>query len=148
MRVFFATWLILVSIPASSAGHERVETISGRVVAYSTGLLCLNGNGYWSMIIRVEVPRRTQPEFIRVDFSLPCAKSPPWISGKTSVEKFHLFRRKERDAVLPQFMRIEPAQEEHWPVWKSPPGNEPVALPFGKVVPAYGSVDLPLLPIF
>jgi hypothetical protein len=44
-------------ISVFGAPRPRPETVSGQVVAYSTQLGCLNGNGYWSMIIRVEKPK-------------------------------------------------------------------------------------------
>ena len=119
----------------------------GRVVAYSGALACLNGNGHWSMIIRVQQPKDKRSKLIRVDFSLPCDKSPEWVSGKPSIQKFRLFRQKDCDAVLGEFMKTEPKQDAAIPIWKHPPGAERETLPFGQVVPCYRSVDLPLVPV-
>jgi hypothetical protein len=124
------------------------ETILGRVVAYSRPPACLNGNGYWSMIIRVQRSKDIRPEFIRVDFTLPCDKSPEWVSAKSSIQKFRLFRQKDCDAVLAEFMNSERKQDSlAIPIWARPPGAEPDALPFGQGVPCYRSVDLPLAPV-
>src|SRR5436853_3968923 len=81
-----------------STPRPRHETTLGQVVAYSSPPACLNGNGYWSMIIRVQRPKDIRSEFIRVDFSLPCNKTPEWESSTPSIQKFRLFRQKDCDA--------------------------------------------------
>ena len=46
---------MLVAVALSAVVSEALpilETIRGRVVAYSDGLTCLNGNAYWLMLIR------------------------------------------------------------------------------------------------
>ena len=136
-----------VSTPFLSAPRPRPETKLGRIVAYSTSPACLNGNGYWSMLIRVQQPKDIRSEFIRVDFSLPCDKSPEWVSAKPSIQKFRLFRQKDRDAELAEFMETVPKQDTAIPIWKHPPGTEHDSLPFGQVVPCYRSADLPLAPV-
>lgn len=135
-----------VSIPRLSAPHPRLETKLGRVVAYSTSLACLNGNGYWSMLIRVQQPKDIRSEIIRVDFSLPCGRSPEWVSAAPSIQNFRLIRRKDWDARLVEFMDTAPKQETAILIWKHPPGAEHDSLPFGQVVPCYRSADLPLAP--
>jgi hypothetical protein len=107
----------------------------------------MNGNAYWSMIIRVQRPKDNRSEFIRADFSLPCEKSPEWVSAKPSIQKFRLFRQKDCDAVLGEFMDIEPKHDSAIPIWKHPPGAEHESLPFGQVVPCYRSADQPLVPV-
>jgi len=52
------------------------------------------------MVIRVQRFNDAGSEFIRVDFSLPCDKSPEWVSAKPSIQRFRLFRQKDCDAVL------------------------------------------------
>lgn len=132
---------------AASAPHPQHETISGRVVAYSAPLTCLNGNGYWSMVIRVQRTKDVSSDFIRVDFSLPCGKSPRWESAKPSIQKFRLVRHKDCDGVLKRFFDAPPKQGLSIPIWEYPPGTEGIAgLPFGQVLPCYRSVDLPLVP--
>jgi hypothetical protein len=106
----------------------------------------MNGNAYWSMIIRVQRPKDNRSEFIRVDFSLPCDKSPEWASAKPSIEKFRLVRQRDCDAVLKEFMEAEPKGDPAIPIWKHPLGTEHETLPFGQVVPCYRSADLPLRP--
>ena len=138
---------VCASISTIPAPHIRHETISGRVVAYSTALACLNGNGCWSMVIRVQRPKDIRSEFIRVDFTLPCGKSPEWVSAKPSIQRFRLFRRKDCDAVLAEFMAEEPKKDPSIPIWKYLPGSENNKLPFGQVMPCYRSLDLPLAPV-
>jgi hypothetical protein len=153
--------LTYASISALSAPRPRHETISGRVVAYSYWLGCLNGNGYWSMVIRVRQSKNILSEFIRVDFSLPCDTSPESVSAKLSIQKFRLFRQKDCDAVLEGSTVETPKQEPAMQLestdgaikqvpnilfWKYLPGTEHVALPFGQVLPCYRSIDLPMAP--
>jgi hypothetical protein len=135
------------SISASSAPRPQVETVSGRVVAYSGALVCLNGTADWSIVIRVEHPKDARSEFIRVDLSLPCDKSPEWLSTKPPIQKFHLVRQKNCDAPLEGSVDGEPKPDLTIPTWKSTPGAEYVTLPFGQVIPCYRSVDLPLAPV-
>ena len=139
--------LILVSIFSSSASSPAHENISGRVVAYAGPLVCLNGNGDWSIVIRVLPTKNIQSEFIRVDFTFPCDKSPEWITSKPSVQKFRLVRRKECDAALGGSASEEPKENPVLPIWKYLPGMEHDSLPFGRVLPCYRALDLPLVPV-
>jgi hypothetical protein len=133
-----------LALPAPRTQHV---TISGRVAAYSGALACLNGNGYWSIIIRVQHPKNSQTEFVRVDFSLPCDKSPDWVSAKPPIQTFHLFRQKDCDTVLSGTVTTEPKLDSAMPIWSYPPDTEHTVLPFGQVVPCYHSIDLPLTPV-
>jgi hypothetical protein len=145
--VFLSLCIACVSISAASAPLPRHETISGRIAAYSTPLACLNGNGYWSMVIRVQRIKDLPSDFIRVDFSLPCGKSPEWVSAKPSIQRFHLIRHKDCDAVLEGSLDEATKRSPAMPIWKYPPGTEHATLPFGQVLPCYRSVDLPLAPV-
>jgi hypothetical protein len=99
------------------------------------------------MIIRVQRPKNIRSEFIRVDFSLPCSKTPEWKSAKPSIHKFRLFRQKDCDAVLAEFIKFERKRGSFAiPMWARPPGAHDT-LPFGQIVPCYHSVDLPLAPV-
>jgi hypothetical protein len=126
---------------------QHSETVSGRVVAYSGAVACLNGNAYWSMVIRVQQPKKGDSRFIRVDFNLPCEKSPEWVSTKASIQKFHLFRQKNCDAVLSGSVDEGPTQSPAMPMWKYTPGSEYESLPFGQAGPCYRSINLPLAPV-
>src|SRR5580692_186349 len=88
------------SVSACSARGAKVESISGRIVAYAGPLTCLNGNAYWSMIVHVQDPRGTPSEFIQVSFSLSCGEAPDWLTSKSSLRKFRLVREKDSDTVL------------------------------------------------
>src|SRR5580704_4537782 len=72
------------SVSAFSAPRAKVESVSGRIVAYADPLTCLNGNAYWSMIIHVQDPSDPHSEFIQVSFSLPCGRAPEWLNAKPS----------------------------------------------------------------
>ena len=100
------------------------------------------------MIIHVQRPKDIRSEFIRVDFTLPCDKSPEWVSTKPLTQKFRLFRQKDCDAVLAEFIKFyRKRRSGAIPMWARPPGAEHDTLPFGQVVPCYRSVDLPLAPV-
>jgi hypothetical protein len=139
--------LCIACVSSSPALGQHHETVSGRVVAYSGAPTCLNGNNYWSMLIRVEQPKNGHSKLIRVDFSLPCEKSPEWISTNPSIQKFHLFRRKNCDEVLSGSADQEPTLKSTMPMWKYTTGAEHEPLPFGHIVPCYRSLDLPLTPV-
>jgi hypothetical protein len=145
-------FLIILCIWCSSAGsysiaHPRTVTITGRAVAYSSNLTCLNGNGYWSEIIRVEHPAGHDSGFIQFDFSLPCGKFPIWLSTQPVTEKFHLFRKRDCDGVLTGSVDDDFSHSKTLPVWNYFPGAPHDELPFGHVVPCYGSLDLPEAPV-
>ena len=146
-RIALFLFCACVGSTALSAPRPRLEIVTGQVVAYTTPLSCLNGNGYWGMIVRVRQPERARLEFVRVDFSLPCGATPDWVSGKPQVRKFRLERNKDCDAALEQFMHAEPKQDLAIPLWKQAPGTEPDTLPYGQMIPCYHSVDMPLAPV-
>jgi hypothetical protein len=110
-RLLAAAVLLLGTVsPTNLAFCEpasKVEQITGRIVAYSSGLACLNGNGYWSMLIRVQ-DRATAlpPRFVQVEFSLPCAEHPEWLGRKPSVQKFRLKRQQDADSFSRNFMIV------------------------------------------
>src|SRR6202035_2004873 len=70
------------------------------------------------------------------------------VSANAPVQKFRLFRQDDCDGVLSEFMDTEPKKTSAIPIWKHPLGAEHEILPFGKIVPCYRSVDLPLAPAF
>jgi hypothetical protein len=120
-------------------------------VVYSGDVVCLNGNGYWSMLIRLQ-DRATDipPRFIQVQFALPCAEHPQWLDRKPSVKKFRLKRQQDADSVLKEFYDCAPNSADecpHLPLWKRVPGMENEKLPFGQRVPSYRSIDLHLAPV-
>ena len=136
-----------MSVSVFSVPRQQSQTVSGRVVAYSVLPVCLNGNGYWSLVIRVEQPKNLHSQLIRVDFSLPCGKSPEWASSDSSIKTFRLVRSKDGDGVLSGFMEGENQRGHALAVWRRPMGAEHNALPFGHVLPNYRSIDLPLQPV-
>ena len=152
-------WLMGLLISTAFSFSERspkVETMAGRIVAYSNGPMCLNGNAYWSMLIHVQGHATDVPsQFIEVRFSLPCAKSPEWLTRKSPLQKFRLTRDRDADSVLKEFIDCSPDSLTgntpepcpHLPMWKRVPSGEHEELPFGQRVPSYRSVDVPLAPV-
>lgn len=137
-------------IPASPAPVSHVETITGRIVAYSNVMMCLNGNAYWSILIHVKSGQKeTTTDFITVDFTTPCGDLPDWLKGKSSYRKFRLIRNQELDATLTEFMDCKNTSGScpHVGIWKRVPETDDYSLPFGKRIPAYRSKDLPLVPV-
>ena len=132
---------------SSPKSTSQPKIVSGRVIAYSVSPACLNGNGYWSTLIRVEEPKNLNSRLIRVDFSLPCDKSPEWISTNSSVKRFRLVRDKNADIVLSGCLQEECKESLSLPIWKRPTGGTHDPLPFGQTIPSYRSIDLPLAPV-
>jgi hypothetical protein len=123
------------------------KTISGQVIAYSVSPACLNGSGYWSVLIYVEHYKNQDAQRIRVDFSLLCGKDAEWISSSPMVKSFRLVRDKDADVVLSGCLQEECQQNQTLPIWKRPPAVDPHTLPFGQKLPSYRSVDLPMAPV-
>lgn len=155
MRFLAAILLFLstVSLPnlVFCEPSPKVEKITGRIVAYSSDLACLNGNGYWSMLIRVQDQTTDPPpRFVEVQFSLPCAEHPEWLDRKPSVQRFRLQRQQDADFVLKEFYDCSPDSAAKCPnlrMWRPVPGAEDEKLPFGQRVPRYRSIDLIDLPL-
>jgi hypothetical protein len=130
---------------------STVETIVGRIVAYSNGLMCLNGNAEWTVLIRIQDDTLTVPsQFVEVRFSFPCDKLPEWVTHKSSLQSFRLRRDQSADSVLKEFIDCSIESRSSCPrlsVWKPVPTAESEKLPFGQRVPSYRSVDLPLIPV-
>jgi hypothetical protein len=143
------------TIHALPEPSSKVEKMAGRIVAYSNGLMCTNGNAYWSMLIHVQDHATDAPsQFVEVSFSLPCNKSPEWLTRKPSLQKFRLTRDRDADSVLKEFIDCTESSSGHTPdpcpplpMWKRVPNAEHEKLPFGQWVPSYRSLDLPLVPV-
>jgi hypothetical protein len=156
VKVFVLVGILVSASFAFADPSSKVETMAGRIVAYSDGLTCLNGNAYWSMLIHVQDHATDIPsKFVEVRFSLPCNKSPEWPTRKSSLQKFRLTRDRDSDSALKEFVdcAIEspsghtPEPCPHVPMWRRAPSAEHEKLPFGQRVPSYRSVDLPLVPV-
>lgn len=156
VKIFLLVEIIVSASFAFAETSPKVETMARRIVAYSDGLTCLNGNAYWSMLIHVQDPATDiPPQFVKVRFSLPCNKSPEWLTRNSSLQKFRLTRDRDSDSVLKEFIDCaiespsghtsEPCS--HVPMWKRAPSAEHEKLPFGQRVPSYRSVDLPFVPV-
>jgi hypothetical protein len=138
----------LASEAAFSVSTPHPETISGRVIAYALiSPVCLNGNGYWSVLIHVERPKNLNSQVIRVDFSLPCDKSPDWVSEKPDVKRFRLLRDKNADVALSGCLEEQCQSNQALPAWKRPPSENHDVIPFGQLLPSYRSLDVPMIPV-
>jgi hypothetical protein len=153
-KVLLWMGILISTAPVFSEPPSKIEPIAGRIVAYSNALMCVNGNAYWSMLIHVQGRETDGPSpFIEVRFSLPCDKSPEWLTRKSSLQTFRLTRTQYADSVLREFLDCEsvsghtPDACAPTPMWKRVPNTEHEKLPFGQRVPSYRSVDLPLTPV-
>jgi hypothetical protein len=151
IALFIVFVCVLFDSPAH-AGPEQRGTVTGKIVAYSGALSCVNGNSYWSMMIREWNGKRASAQFIEVRFSVPCYRSPEWLFGKQAMQTFHLIRDRLSDGVLAGSLNESTGQGiEHdpkSPIWTLVPGAEEEKLPFGQIVRCYLSADLPPAPIF
>jgi len=144
-RLLAATVLFAASLGRTNLAlcerHPNVQKITGRIVAYSSFPACLNGNGYRSMLIRVQ-DRTTglPPKFVEVQFSLPCAEHAEWLDRRTSVQQFRLRRQQDADSVLKEFYDCGDESTDKCPqMWRRVPGSDDEKLPFGQRVPSYRS---------
>jgi hypothetical protein len=146
--------LLLVVLIASTFACAKQQTVSGHIVAYDTPLVCLNGNVYQTIIIRVEHPKKVGSEFILAEFSHPCDAAPKWLSARSRIQEFRLIREEEKDGALKEFMDcVDESGAKHptglcsIPIWKPTSGAEKESLPFGRRLPCYRFADLPLVPV-
>ncbi|MGD0736547.1 MAG: hypothetical protein ABR976_15565 [Terracidiphilus sp.] len=154
-KTLLSLCITFVGIFAFAAPHQKVEVISGRIIAYSGMTVCLNGNTYWSMVIRGEPHNETLARFFQVDFSYPCEKSPQSILRNPSIQKFHLIRQQELDSTLEENIHVSqqesakdrPAPASNISKWIYLPGNESFKLPFGEVLPRYYLAELSPKPV-
>jgi hypothetical protein len=154
-NVLLSLCITFVGVLAFSAPRQKVEVISGRIIAYSAIPLCLNGNAYWSMVIRSEPSSETPARFVQIDFSYPRKESPQSVLGNSSIQKFHLIRQQKLDSALEETIEIsqqesaggKPAPTSKIARWIYLQGTESFELPFGEVLPRYQSTDLPHAPV-
>jgi hypothetical protein len=99
------------------------------------------------MVIHREPETDTKPKFVRVSFSLPCNKSPEWISAETPNKKFHLVRQKSCDAAFEDSTIDDSSGNQIHLSWKYTAGVKPFTLPSSQVLPCYYSMDMPLVPV-
>lgn len=150
IAVLVSAVLLLGLTGESAEASKKWESIGGRAVALSEGFTCLNGNAYWSMLIRIQTSAATTtPGYLLVRFSLPCNQTPKELSQQVHVQKFRLKRYQGADEKLTEFLQCTKDSTEcpPLPMWRRVPGAEGERLPFGQVIPSYLSPDFPLAPI-
>ena len=147
--------ITVIGAHALAAPRQKVEVMSGRVIAYSGIPICLNGNAHWSIVIRIEPRKKVPARFVWVAFSLPCEKSPQSVLSDSSIQKFHLIRQKVRDQILEERYELQEqenkdnksVQNSEISMWTYLPGGEHFPLPFGEALPYYYSIELPDVPV-
>jgi hypothetical protein len=142
--------LLGTGVVSLCAPREKAQTISGRIVANFVSLACLNGNGYYSVIIELEKPLNNEPGFIEMHFTQPCGHNPEWLHSKSEFKPYRLKRADPRDIVVEEFMTLTnegDGTSTPIPAWTYLPGAEVVKLPFGERIPSYRSGDLPFVPV-
>jgi hypothetical protein len=144
--------LLLLTASLSASAHEKQQTIAGRIVATNIleSLTCLNGNGYYSVIIELEKPHKNKPNFVEMHFSQPCGHDPEWLHAKSEFKSYRLIRGDPGEIVVEEFMKgldEEGRRTGERPAWTLLPGAEEVKLPFGEKIPSYRSADLPYAPV-
>jgi hypothetical protein len=131
----------LTGSPYSQATRHE---ITGTIVAYHQ-LLSLGACYHicaGSLIVRVDNPKKEQPEYIRVDFSYPDRHFPNALIEGKKQWRFVLDRTIVRDEPIKQFVRAVDAKtgkdiDSELPAWKLLSGAEDEQLPYGKVIPSY-----------
>jgi len=151
-RLVMFTFLVGL-VCAASFVCAGTSAISGRIVAHNSPLTCLNGNAYWSVIVRIEKPTDVHSAFIRITFSQPCGVSPNWIES-TAVRRYRLIRDKHSDEILTEFLKCEDQTADRMTrpcpsiqAWNRVRGMEQELLPYGMTLPSYRAADLPLVPL-
>jgi Transcription elongation factor, N-terminal len=74
-------------------GKRRLRQIDGRIRFLTKRIEAARS-------AHLEQPKNLNSQLVRVDFSLPCDKSPEWISMNPLMKSFRLVRDKNADAVL------------------------------------------------
>jgi hypothetical protein len=154
LKTLLVLCVTIFGVAVLAAPLQKAEALSGHIVAYAGLPMCLNGNSYWSIVIHVQSPKDVPSRFVRVEFSLPCNKSPESVLPKSPIQMFHLFRQRECDEVLEERYIVpngkiddKTAGNLTIPIWKYLPDDKRVVLPFGEVLPCYRSTELPLAPV-
>lgn len=145
--------ILFCALSVASSVAERAGkkvNIEGYVVAFSSLPVCLNGNAYWSAMVRVAQPETTAAQFLLIEFSLPCDMTPKWLKAE-GVQRFRLTRSKEDDSVLKEYLgcvNVDDRREQPAciPMWTYVSEGAKSQLPFGQVVPAFHSADFPPKP--
>ena len=131
--------LVYPSVTISQAS-TKVETIRGRIVAYSNdpaSVMCFDGVRQRSVLIHVEDPQgNMRSQFIQVQVSYSCKDLPKWFFRKPPDENFRL--KRDGDLVLEEFIGT---LDGEMPIWNLVPGAVQEKIPFGQLVPNYRPAD-------
>lgn len=124
--------------------QENRHEMTGTVVAYHHWLSMLPCYHICSgsLIVRVDNPKKEQPDYIRVDFRYPDRHFPNALVEEKKQWRFVLDRTRDQDEPIEQFVRAVDAKTgkdigSGLPAWKLLSKAEDEQLPFGKVIPSY-----------
>jgi hypothetical protein len=143
LAVAVLAWLLMFSQPSAYAqgGRQKVEKITGVVVAYNDSLFLLPCYHLCGGSLIVRVDKSEKPHYIRVDFGYPLDKFPKALVERSKQYRFRLVRTKDDDSPLQEFVPAENEKGEaidvKLPMWRLVPGAESEKLPFGETLPSY-----------
>jgi hypothetical protein len=162
---FRAVSVALIAMLASGAGigagGRKHITISGSIVAYANSISCMNGGLIWTSIIKLEDPAAGSGGYALMAFGTDCLSEPKWLQGKSKARQFEVV---ESDSCKPiprgtdadgpderastkrgsDTTGLEQIPGPYWNYLKDADRN---AVPFGKKVPCYESVQYPVRPV-
>ena len=133
MRLTICAACLIALAPVAQAKHE---TVTGKVLAYIPPTGCINNTGFWTAIIKIEPTKSVNATFIRLSVAVDCGGFPPWSHEAPKDEKFKVEKLKNCDEVLEK-------GKNGVSVWKLTEGTQEADVPFGQVIPCYGSGDAP-----
>jgi hypothetical protein len=150
-----AVFLSAGGMAAGKPSSPRVITTKGTILAYGSGLACLNGYGHWYAIILFDHVKKSADQYGRVNFSLPCDKHPDWMSTPARLQTLKLIRTRDDDGELPKLLLKmddpgtgEPVPEEARGIgWNCRDGADCSHIPYGTVVRSYTFADTPERPL-
>jgi hypothetical protein len=162
---FRAVSVALIVALASSAyvgaGGQKHITINGSIVAYANSISCMNGGLIWTSIVRVEDPKPGDSAYVVLYFGTECLSDPKWLEGKSKVREFKVVESDSCEAI-PRGTDADAPDEKAstkkdggatdveqipGPFWNYVKGADRKAVPFGKKVPCYESVQYPVRPV-
>ena len=140
--IVVALFLCLVLMQASAA-HERARTFKGTVIAFQRAYVCLNGNGNWSLLVKLQPRHPDEPDWAIVPFTHPCNSNTDPVRVYSQMHRFRSERSPFCDETI---LRDSPADglRINWMLLAS---DAPQELPYGQSIPCYDRLDLPLEPV-
>lgn len=143
LPIVMLVWILMLSY-APAQENQKLEEITGVVVAYDTSLFllpCFDSICWDTLIVRVTESDAAKPRYIKVSFRYQKGKFPNRLVEQNKQYRFRLERAKEYDSPLNEFVAAENEKGEKidvkLPMWKMVSGAESERLPFGETLPSY-----------